>query len=110
MGIVIYKIARYILACVFLMLINVGIQIVFKKRLFANWFYVNDLTRQQIEDKSDIYPPLDGWLTTFITCLIPIFNLGYLFFIIAVVFASEGFLFQLREIIRDLKRDGRWKS
>lgn len=68
---------------------SVLMQLVLRDEYVKNFLYMVDL-----DAFADIYvracsPPFDGWFVTFVSSMIPIFNLAYLMYYYIIIFSDD---------------------
>lgn len=83
-----------------------GAQIILKEDFIENYIYVYEPEECELEVIKNWTPLFDGFFQTFFSCLIPVFNVIYIaYFLIMGLTKNEEKLFELREIMRELKNE-----
>lgn len=85
--------------CVFCMLI--ALQFIFKDEYVKHFLYILEpdmLTTLYVKASP---PPFDGWITTFVCCMIPLYNLCYLLYYYILIFSDN--LDEIKSVVEHLK-------
>ena len=94
---------------IFCFIFLLGVQIILKDTYIENYIYIiePDFALEQKLRKAHI--PFDGLISTFIACMVPVFNILYItYYLIIGLTTDKNTLYELKQEMRDfLKNDKR---
>ena len=83
-----------------------GAQIILRDKYIDNYIYIiepDEILEIKLRNSST---PFDGIIATFISCMIPIFNILYIsYYLIIGLTNDKDRLFELRETMREIKNE-----
>ena len=83
-----------------------GVQIILRNSYVENYIYITEPDEVLEQKLRNTHIPFDGFILTLISCMIPIFNILYVsYYLIIGLTNDEGKLYDLREIMRELKNE-----
>ena len=83
-----------------------GIQIILRKSYIENYIYIIEADEILENKLRNTYPPFDGFITTLISCMIPILNIFYIgYYLIIGLTKDKDKLYYLREAMRGIKNE-----
>lgn len=83
-----------------------GAQIILRDNYVENYIYIIEPDEALEQKLRKTHTPFDGFIPTLISCMVPIFNILYVsYYLIIGLTNDEDKLYELREIMRELKNE-----